>query len=99
VNASPDAKSADYSDIRKVSDQTFLSKVSPNTLEIYQSLMQAALARTGPVVECYEVEGNTLERRVVIAYRHASTNHFFSAMSDLYHFYGLYSTRKYVGKS
>ncbi|KAA1103082.1 NAD-dependent glutamate dehydrogenase [Puccinia graminis f. sp. tritici] len=96
VNASPDAKSADYSDIRKVSDQTFLSKVSPNTLEIYQSLMQAALARTGPVVECYEVEGNSLERRVVIAYRHASTNHFFSAMSDLYHFYGLYSTRKYV---
>jgi glutamate dehydrogenase len=24
------------------------------------------------------------------------TNHFFSALSDLYHFYGLYSTRKYV---
>ncbi|POW02083.1 hypothetical protein PSTT_12048 [Puccinia striiformis] len=96
VNPSPDPKTADYSDIQKVSDQTFLSKVSPNTLEIYQSLMQAALTRTGPVVECYEVEGNTLERRVVIAYRHASTNHFFSAMSDLYHFYGLYSTRKYV---
>ncbi|KNZ46150.1 glutamate dehydrogenase [Puccinia sorghi] len=96
TNPSPDPKSADYSDIRKVSDQTFLSKVSPNTLEIYQSLMQASLSRTGPVVECYEVEGNTLERRVVIAYRHASTNHFFSAMSDLYHFYGLYSTRKYV---
>lgn len=61
--------------------------------------MKSAIGRTGPVVECYEVEGNVLERRVVIAYRHGSTNHLFSAMSDLYHFYGLYSTRKYVGKS
>ncbi|KAI8456081.1 Glutamate/Leucine/Phenylalanine/Valine dehydrogenase-domain-containing protein [Phakopsora pachyrhizi] len=97
VTPVPEAKSDDYCDIRKVSDQTFLSKVSPNTLDIYQSVMKAALSRTGAVVECYEVEGNEQERRVVIAYRHGSTHHFFSAMSDLYHFYGLYSTRKYVG--
>ncbi|MBW0499711.1 hypothetical protein O181_039426 [Austropuccinia psidii MF-1] len=92
----PDPQSEDYSNIRKVSDPTFLSKVSPNTLEIYQSVMRAALCRTGPVVECFEVEGNILERRVVIAYRQGATSNFFSAMSDLYHFYGLYSTRKYV---
>lgn len=35
--------------------------------------------------------------RVVIGFKMGgSANHFFSALSDLYHFYGLYSTRKYV---
>ncbi|EGG04598.1 uncharacterized protein MELLADRAFT_49084 [Melampsora larici-populina 98AG31] len=96
INPSPKPNTEEHSDIRQVSDQTFLSKVSPNTLDIYQAVMKNAITRTGPVVECYEVEGNVLERRVVIAYRHGSTNHLFSAMSDLYHFYGLYSTRKYV---
>jgi glutamate dehydrogenase len=54
------------------------------------------LARTGPVIEMYEVDG-TREKRLVIGYRQGSTKSFFSAMSDLYHYYDLYSTRKYVG--
>lgn len=83
------------SDIRQVSDKTFLEKVSENTLEIYQDVMRSALERTGPVVECYEVEG-TRERRLVIGYKQGSTQHYFSALSNLYHWYGIYSTRKYV---
>jgi glutamate dehydrogenase len=43
----------------------------------------------------FEVEG-TREHRVVIGYRMGTTNNFFSAFSDLYHFYGLFSSRKYV---
>ena len=43
----------------------------------------------------YEVEG-TREKRLVIGYRQGSTKAFFSSMSDLYHYYDLYSTRKYV---
>jgi len=29
-----------------------------------------------------------------VGYRSGTTTRFFSAMSDLYHFYGIYSTRK-----
>lgn len=83
------------SDIRKVSAKAFLEKVSPNTLEIYQAVMTSALQRTGPIVECFEVEGSR-ERRVVIGYKQGSVKSYFSAMSNLYHFYGLYSARKYV---
>ena len=43
----------------------------------------------------FEVE-NSREKRLVIGYRQRSTQHIFSALSDLYHYYDLYSTRKYV---
>lgn len=92
VEPNPDPEETD---IRKVSDKRFLERVSENTLEIYQDLMHHAMARSGPVVEAYEVEGSR-ERRMVIALRQGSTQHFFSALSKLYHWYGLYSTRKYV---
>jgi len=91
-NPNPDPEE---SDIRKVSAKSFLEKVSPNTLDIYQEVMTHALQRTGPIVECYEVEG-TRERRVVIGYKQGKVSSFFSALSNLYHFYGLFSARKYV---
>lgn len=53
------------------------------------------LFRMGPVVTAYEVEGSK-ERRIIIAYKQGGTKSFFSALSDLYHSYGFYSTRKYV---
>ena len=49
----------------------------------------------GPVVAAYDVE-KSRERRLVIAYKQGGTRSFFSALSDLYHSYGFYSTRKYV---
>src|SRR5579859_5273054 len=49
----------------------------------------------GPVIEMLELEG-TRERRLVIGYRQLTSTNFFSALSDLYHFYGLTSSRKYV---
>ncbi|CAG8686657.1 13588_t:CDS:2, partial [Acaulospora colombiana] len=82
-------------DIRTVSDKVFLEKASDNTLEIYQQVMWNVEERFGPVIEFYEVEG-TRERRVVIGYKMGTTAHFFSALSELYHFYSLYSARKYV---
>ncbi|GAA5982795.1 hypothetical protein JCM11641_004626 [Rhodosporidiobolus odoratus] len=81
--------------IREVSDKTFLEKATENTLEMYQELMDEALRRMGPVVAAYDVE-KSRERRVVIAYRQGGTRTYFSALSDLYHSYGFYSTRKYV---
>ncbi|KAM0790282.1 hypothetical protein ACM66B_005584 [Microbotryomycetes sp. NB124-2] len=82
-------------DIRKVSDKSFLEKATPNTLEIYQSVMDEALKRMGPVVAAYDVDGSK-ERRIVIGYKQGGTKSFFSALSDLYHSYDFYSTRKYV---
>ncbi|CAG8595145.1 6822_t:CDS:2, partial [Acaulospora colombiana] len=90
-----DPSPEEETDIRLVGDKTFLEKATENTLEIYQNVMKTVLKRTGPVIEMFEVEGSR-ERRLVIGYRQRSTQSFFSAMSDLYHFYDLYSTRKYV---
>jgi glutamate dehydrogenase len=88
----PDGKT----EIRSVSDPVFLEKASENTLEIYQKIMSAVESRYGPVIEVFEVEG-TRERRLVIGYKMGGTTSFFSALSNLYHYYSLYSTRKYVG--
>lgn len=82
-------------DIRKVSDPVFLEKASQNTLEIYQNVMWSVEARTGPVIEVFDVEGSR-EKRLVIGYRMGGTTGFFSALSSLYHFYALYTSRKYV---
>lgn len=85
-------------DILTVSDPVFLEKATENTVEIYQNVMWNVEARFGPVIEVFEVEG-TRERRLVIGYKMGGTTHFFSALSKLYHFYSLYSARKYVGAS
>ena len=81
-----------------MSDPIFLEKASENTLEIYQRVMWSVEQRYGPVIEVFEVEGSR-ERRVVIGYKMGGTKKFFSALSNLYHFYSLYSARKYVGAS
>jgi glutamate dehydrogenase len=46
-------------------------------------------------MEVFEVEG-TRERRIVIGHKMGGTSRFFSALSNLYHYYELYSARKYV---
>ncbi len=79
-------------DIRHISDKSFLEKASDNTLEIYQSVLNEVARRSGPVIEMFEVE-ESRERRVVIGYKMGTTQGFFSALSDLYHFYGLFSAR------
>ncbi|EPQ54800.1 NAD-specific glutamate dehydrogenase [Gloeophyllum trabeum ATCC 11539] len=89
--SSPDGKT----DIRKVSDRAFLEKASEHTLKIYQEVMWQVESRYGPVIEVLEVEGSR-ERRMVIGYKMGGTSRFFSALSNLYHFYSLYSARKYV---
>jgi glutamate dehydrogenase len=89
------AGKAPRTDIRSVSDKLFLEKASEHTLEVYQKIMWNVEERYGPVIEFFEVKG-TREKRVVIGYKMGTTAHFFSALSQLYHFYSLYSARKYV---
>ncbi|KAH9480250.1 NAD-specific glutamate dehydrogenase [Psilocybe cubensis] len=91
----PQASSNGKTDIRAVSDSAFLDRATKNTLDIYQQVMWNVEKRHGPVLEVFEVEG-TRERRLVIGYKMGGTSGFFSALSNLYHFYSLYSSRKYV---
>nr|ODN97728.1 glutamate dehydrogenase [Cryptococcus depauperatus CBS 7855] len=82
-------------EIKSVSDSSFLEKASENTIEVYQKVMSEVERRHGAVIEAFEIE-ESRERRVVIGYKMGGTSKFFSALTDLYHFYGLFSTRKYV---
>ncbi|CAO3595065.1 unnamed protein product [Absidia cylindrospora] len=91
----PDPTPEQETDINQVADKSFLLKATEPTRNAYEEVMRNVLQRTGPVIEVYEVQG-TREHRLVIGYRQRSTQGFFSAMSDLYHFYDLYSSRKYV---
>jgi glutamate dehydrogenase len=94
VTAHPTAE--EETDIKLISDKHFLESATPNTLELYGRIIRTVVARTGPVIEMFEIP-HSREKRLVIAYRQRSTVDYFSALSDLYHYYDLYSTRKYVG--
>lgn len=81
--------------IELIGEQRFLQKATKNTRDIYQHVLDSAVARTGPVIEMFEIQGSR-EKRLVIAYKQGSAPGLFSALSDLYHYYGLTSSRKYV---
>ena len=78
-----------------IADKRFRQKATQNTLDIYQQIVELAVERTGPVIEEFDIQGKR-EKRLVVAYRRGSALGFFSALSDLYHYYGLAATRKYV---
>lgn len=79
----------EFTNLDVVSDKTFLEKATENTRKIYQNMIRAVLKRTGPVIDRYEIEG-TSDWRIVIGMRRGSGTNFFGAMTDLYHFYGMY---------
>ncbi|KAF2012084.1 NAD-dependent glutamate dehydrogenase [Aaosphaeria arxii CBS 175.79] len=82
-------------DIEQIGDKRFLQKATENTKAVYQEALKIAIERTGPVIEYYDIEGSR-DKRLVIAYKQGSALGLFSALSDLYHYYGLTTTRKYV---
>ncbi|KAJ2784159.1 NAD-dependent glutamate dehydrogenase [Coemansia javaensis] len=92
VNPAPEGDA--LTDIQQVSDRTFLAKATPHVLSLYSGVIAKVLNRTGPVIVSDRLPGG--EFRLVIGYRQRSTQGFYSAMSDLYHYYGMYSSRKYV---
>jgi glutamate dehydrogenase len=64
-------------------------------MQIYQEIISLAVATTGPVIKVFDIEGSK-EKRLVVAFRRRTAIAIFSALSDLYHYYGVTSTRKYV---
>ena len=92
ANPNPDP---DETNIDIVGEKRFLQKATPNTKAIYQEMLINAVGRNGPVIEMFEIEGSR-EKRLVVAYRQGSAIGMFSALSDLYHYYRLTSSRKYL---
>ncbi|KAJ4304277.1 NAD-dependent glutamate dehydrogenase [Collariella sp. IMI 366227] len=78
-----------------ISDRMFLAKATKNTKQMYKDLIEVAVSRTGPVIEVFDIEGSR-EKRLVVAFRSRTARGMFSALSDLYHYYGVTSSRKYV---
>ncbi len=78
-----------------ISDRMFLAKATRNTKQIYQEIIELAVNRTGPVIEVFDIE-DSQEKRLVVAFRSRTARGMFSALSDLYHYYGVTSSRKYV---
>ncbi|KAL2124443.1 hypothetical protein VTJ04DRAFT_808 [Mycothermus thermophilus] len=78
-----------------ISDRMFLAKATKNTRQIYQDIIINSVNRTGPVIEVFDIEGSQ-EKRLVVAFRSRTARGLFSALSDLYHYYGVTSSRKYV---
>lgn len=87
--------SPNESNINTIGEKRWLQKATKNTKEIYQELMTKAVGRSGPVIEYLDVE-RSREKRLILAYKRGSALGLFSALSDLYHYYGLTSSRKYV---
>lgn len=79
--ANPDP-GPDETRIEIIGEKRFLQKATKNTREIYQQVLDQVTARTGPVIEMFEIEG-TREKRLVIAYKAGSAPGLFSALSDL----------------
>ncbi|KAI8619010.1 Glutamate/Leucine/Phenylalanine/Valine dehydrogenase-domain-containing protein [Chytriomyces sp. MP71] len=86
---------SDSFDIREIADPYFIENATEVTLISYQRIIVQVLSRTGVVIEVQDVP-HSLEKRLILGYKHETTRQFFSALTDLYHFYGLFSTRKYV---
>ncbi|KAL7772743.1 hypothetical protein CFE70_002706 [Pyrenophora teres f. teres 0-1] len=82
-------------DIEKIGDKRFLQKATANTKVIYQQILQVAAERTGPVIDHFDIEGSR-DKRLVVGFKRGSALGLFSALSDLYHYYGLTTSRKYV---
>ena len=78
-----------------IGDRMFLAKATKNTKQIYQEIIELAVRRTGPVIEVFDIE-DSQEKRLVVAFRSRTARGIFSALSDLYHYYGVTSSRKYV---
>lgn len=78
-----------------ISDNGFWQKATENTKQIYQGIIDLTISRTGPVIEVFDLEGSD-EKRLIIAFRTRTARGLFSELSDLYHYYGVASSRKYV---
>eukprot|EP01102_Stenamoeba_stenopodia_P004507 TRINITY_DN147_c0_g1_i1.p1 TRINITY_DN147_c0_g1~~TRINITY_DN147_c0_g1_i1.p1 ORF type:complete len:947 (+),score=276.37 TRINITY_DN147_c0_g1_i1:400-3240(+) len=85
---------ANETDIEKIGDIDFLAQAESSTKALYQELIREAISKQSPAVRLETLSSDSA--RLVIAYRRGSTHSYWSAISDLYHYYGLYCVHKQV---
>jgi len=83
----------DDTKLEAVGDVTFWARASDTTKKIYQEVLNLVAVNLGPVIRLKQSPGGA---RLVIGYKRGSTHSYWSAVCDLYHFYGMYSTHKYI---
>lgn len=86
--------SAEETDLRLISDIHFWERSSDNTKKIYQEVMLEVLSSIRPVIRTYP--DSEKGARLVIGFKRGSTHSYWSALSDIYHYFGMYTTHKYV---
>eukprot|EP00743_Colponemidia_sp_Colp-15_P001493 GILK01001633.1.p1 GENE.GILK01001633.1~~GILK01001633.1.p1 ORF type:complete len:1043 (-),score=237.41 GILK01001633.1:116-2860(-) len=75
----------------------FMSAASDKVKEQYQRLITAVVQRPGGLgLQMEHRAGSKGSHRLVVAYRRGTTHSFFTSVMDVYHFYGLFSPRKYI---
>ncbi|KAI8619996.1 Glutamate/Leucine/Phenylalanine/Valine dehydrogenase-domain-containing protein [Chytriomyces sp. MP71] len=87
--------SADDFTLADIADPVFIQNATEQTLSSYERIVKEVLKRTGVVIELLDVPA-TKEKRLIVGFKQGTTRRYFSALSDLYHFYGLSSSRKFV---
>ncbi|KAJ3231548.1 NAD-dependent glutamate dehydrogenase [Chytriomyces hyalinus] len=91
----PRDASGEFSSLEEICDPYFYEHATEQTLACYESIMRQVLKRTGVVIEALDVPASP-EKRLVIGFKQGTTRQYFSALSNLYSFYGLVSGRKFV---
>ena len=83
-------------DLKVIGNKEFLLRTTPEHLEMLQKLMVDFCDpnQRGCLIDSRQEEEGTHVVRIVFKKR--TVNQFFASLSDLYHHYKLYSTRKYV---
>lgn len=92
-NKFPNKVDASELDVRKIADPTFLNIASPNTISVYQDVLNDIANTMGPVIRHMAAPDSY---RVVIGYRQTQLARYVLALSDLARYYKLLVTRKYV---
>eukprot|EP00163_Fabomonas_tropica_P003925 TRINITY_DN13481_c0_g4_i1.p1 TRINITY_DN13481_c0_g4~~TRINITY_DN13481_c0_g4_i1.p1 ORF type:complete len:1026 (-),score=365.41 TRINITY_DN13481_c0_g4_i1:176-3253(-) len=91
----PATVSPNETNIDKIGDVAFLQQVTPYTKELYRSLMVEAQTTMAPSFRILDTPKEH-QKRLVLCFRNGTTHSLLSAMSDLYHYFKLRSSHKYV---
>ena len=94
----PDPTADQAADINLTCSRRFLQMATRDTWRLCDEVIKGVLAGGGPIIRVSYEGSGTFEKKLFIGYRQGSTQNFFSRMSYLYHYYGLFTPRKYLGK-
>lgn len=91
----PNPKENEIRDINLISDKNFLYRTTKKTQDLFQKIILNVLESNGPVLDVFDLP-DTDEKRLVIGFKRRSTSSFFSAISEVFHYHGLATSKKFV---